>query len=154
MDFKFTLPSPEIINEIASINQREKSILDFQLRVFDLISLDTTPIMEKINFIKIISSNLEEFITTRLVDIHKDYEMKHMIRTIELIYRKLGDAIIEMNEVFGIDQIESDCEFYKKLNHVSFKPIYSEENDYQTSSELIDYVQDNPSPLSSIFILR
>ena len=153
MDFKFTLPSPEIINEIASINQREKSILDFQLRVFDLISLDTTPIMEKINFIKIISSNLEEFITTRLVDIHKDYEMKHMIRTIELIYRKLGDAIIEMNEVFGIKKIESDCDFYKKLNHVSFKPIYSEENDYQTSSELIDYVQDNPSSLSSIFIL-
>lgn len=153
MDFKFSLQKPEIINEIAACNKREKSILDFQLRVFDLVSLESTPILEKINFIKIVSSNLEEFITTRLVDIHKDGELKRMIHTIELIYQRLGEAIVEMNEVFGIDPIESDCNFYKKLKHWAFKPIYSEENDYQTSSELIDYAEDDPSQLSSIFVL-
>lgn len=154
MDFKFTLPSPELLNEIEFINQREKSILDFQLRVFDLISLDTTPILEKIRFIKIISSNLEEFITTRLVDIHKNDETQYMIHTIELIYRKLGEALIELNEVFGIDPIESECDFFKTLNHIAFTPIYSEENDYQTSSELIDYAKDDSlSALSSLFIL-
>lgn len=48
------------------IMDRGISILDFQKRILDIAKLDETPPMEKLNFLKIIRSNLNEFLSIRM----------------------------------------------------------------------------------------
>ena len=114
---------------------REDSILDFQYRIFDLIGLSDTPILEKVNFVNIIISNLEEFITTRLQEVHDD-RLDNILERIEDLYMKTGMALKEMNEEYHINEIYEDEDFSKRLYHKDMQYVYSGENDVQSNLEM------------------
>lgn len=131
MDFKFSTRKDPNKNYKKT---REDSILDFQYRIFDLVTLDDIPIMEKINFIKIINSNLEEFITVRLQEVSNS-RVNDIIYRIEDLYMKLGASLKELNEIYKIDELYEDTPLSKKIIHKDICKIYSGEN-FQSNIEL------------------
>lgn len=108
---------------------KEYSILEFQNRVYDLILLEETPLMEKLNFIKIIMNNIEDFLGSRLQDVGSD-DITPLIEEIENIYQNLGMTLQRLVVKYSIPEIQAE-----KMNKIIYQQmipyIYSEENDIQ-----------------------
>lgn len=111
---------------------RIANALEFQVRIYDLVWLDSTPVIEKIRFLKIISSNLEELIQHRFLYIQQ-YEARKITQiAIEEIYRMIKDTLIELNKKYEISEInEPYNDFKKELLCNSISPAYCGENDYE-----------------------
>lgn len=137
MDFEKINNIESVFNEEVLSKDRETSILEFQLRIFDLVTLESTPLMEKLNFIKIISSNLEEFISIRLPDIPKN-KMRHKIHMIEAIYTMIGKALMELNLRYG--KLLPMEDRHKLIVQRNFDYIYSGDRDHVISKELDDTI--------------
>jgi polyphosphate kinase len=65
-----TPPSPPSLDSSALYANRELSWLDFNERVLELAEDDRTPLMERVNFLAIYTSNLDEFTMIRLAGLH------------------------------------------------------------------------------------
>lgn len=139
MDFKQINKIQNLFQAQTNPKDRETSILEFQLRIFDLVSLDTTSFISKLEFIKIVSSNLEEFISIRLPDIKKE-EVKQKIHMIESIYEIIGNSLRELTKdsEFKFDTLE--CE-YRIISQKNFEYIYSGNEDHIILSELDDTLE-------------
>ena len=92
MEFKYIQKSEDLFKGKLYLKDREVSIIEFQYRIFDLVKAKDTPLMERLQFIKIISSNLEEFIAIRLPDIEGD-KKESIICLIEELYFKMGKEL-------------------------------------------------------------
>lgn len=59
--------------ETAEYLNREISLLDFQERVFDLAESPTLPLLERVKFVAIVSSNLDEFFQVRVAGLAEQH---------------------------------------------------------------------------------
>lgn len=80
---------------------RNFSTIEFNLRILTLVDSDKVPIMEKLKFLKIVRSNLDEFIGIRLPD-SKLEDMKSYISHIEYIQKKIKSQFYKILEELSI----------------------------------------------------
>lgn len=105
------------------------SIIEFQYRILDMAFLPSTSVIDKINFIKIIKSNLMEFISGRMNSIKSQNEIAVIIGMIEDLFQTLGAIIEDINE----DNKVKLPAFSKSFEILQSKipSIYSGENDFE-----------------------
>ena len=97
---------------------RELSTLDFNRRVLYQCKLDKNPIGEKFNFLKITTTNLDEFIRVRY--------SKHVHAKDESIYSKLDTAIHSLyDEIYPIFK-----ELMGELENVQYEEKVTELTEY------------------------
>jgi polyphosphate kinase len=89
-------------NGLKSETKRIMSTLDFNERVLSLALDKDTPILEKINFIKIVFSNLDEFISIKIADIQNDSTVKKVIDRIESLYFIMNDLLNELKDNYDL----------------------------------------------------
>ena len=137
MSFNILKKSEKVFKKANYFKARDLSILDFQIRLLDLAKLDETPIMEKLNFVKIIISNLEEFISVKFQDI-RDNEVNAIIFSLESMYRDIADVISILNQMFGYT--DSEDEIYIIISNNDIQLIYSGETntfrEYEINNKL------------------
>lgn len=96
-------------NKIKSSPSRIMSILDFDERVLNMAYDTDTPILERINFIKIVSSNLDEFISIKYSECNDSLMIK-TYQKIEDLYQTMENLLCQLREefniVFGYDNTE------------------------------------------------
>src|SRR6201989_373839 len=69
-------PEPEIAPDASDLddrrlyNNRELSWIEFNARVLELAEQDDMPLMERLKFLAIFASNLDEFFTIRVAGLH------------------------------------------------------------------------------------
>lgn len=136
MNFNRIEKSDILFKNKKYLKNRDISILEFQMRILDLIPLDDTPFMEKFNFIKIVSSNLEEFISVRLSNIKEN--AMNVIHIIESIFLEMSQYLNELNSVSEIE-IETN-DLYKVIPHKNLNYIHSGGNDKIILDEMNDVV--------------
>lgn len=139
MAFQYIKKSNNLYASKNALKNRDLSILEFQMRILDIARLPQTPLLEKAKFLKIIDSNLQEFISIRLPDAD-DSVKESLIHTIEVIYRKLGDDLISIKR-----KLPRAVPLCVKRNHLipltNFEYIYSGEDSVHTIQEMIDVIQ-------------
>lgn len=138
MDFKIVNSHDSVLKTKHYYKDRNFSILEFQMRILDMAKISEIPIMERINFIKIVSSNLEEFISIRLPDVD-EHLAPIILHTIEYLYNEAGFIIQEINEIHKINFEINDC--YKKISNQNFQFIYSGEDDKIIENEMRDIIE-------------
>ena len=120
---------------------KEDSIINFQNRICDLIVLEDTPLVEKIKFIKIILSNLDEFLSVRL---QNSEDLSDNIDEISELYCRLGLILSDINSVYQIKELKSEISSKKiYMNDISF--IYTGENDIQSYVDLSEVLDTQES---------
>lgn len=105
-------------NELDYLKNRNMTILDFNMRVLMLAGNPKIPIIERLTFIKIVFSNLDEFISVRLSEIDKK-DKKIFIEYLSQIYSKMNslfDNNIEPFNDFGYRQNDKNIKTNKKFN--------------------------------------
>lgn len=138
MEFTYVKMLNSLYKKKNFLKERNISILEFQLRLFDLVKHKDTPFMERINFIKIICSNLEEFIITRLAN-NESESTQQELNMIEEIYHNLGVSLDLFNKLYKIKSDDS-IDFYKVLDDKTFSFIYAGESGIELPSEMNDTV--------------
>ncbi len=117
------------VMELPLIN-REKSILAFQERVLKQAENKMTPLLERLNFITIVSSNLDEFFEVRFANIKErifagedniDGESAHSWQMD--IYERVSALVHEQYEVFSHDILpqlekEASVKFIKRKDWI------------------------------------
>lgn len=138
MDFKYVENSENLFKNKHYLKSRDLSILEFNMRLFDMVGLESTPFMERINFLKIINSNLEEFISVRLPRV-KAKEIELIIHTIEELYYNMGIILNSITSEMKLNT-ESKGDMYKKISNKDIKYIYAGESDTEVKSDINDLV--------------
>lgn len=89
MEWNYIEESNKLYRGLHYIKNRDISILEFQMRIFDIACMEETPLIEKLRFVKIIHENLKDFASVRFANADADVrnQLKH---TIEIIYQALG----------------------------------------------------------------
>jgi polyphosphate kinase len=104
-------------NEIQALWDRDESILAFNERVLSLASEATTPLLERLRFVCIVSSNLDEFFEVRAADrldapivvnngpsnVSFDHLMEHARELVERQYALFNDALMPELAAQGIE---------------------------------------------------
>lgn len=137
MEFTYVTKLNSLYKGKHFLKDRNISILEFQLRLFDLVKHRDTPFMERINFIKIICSNLEEFIVTRLANDESE-STQNEINMIENIYHNLGISLDIFNKLYKIQPSDIMVNYYKILDDKSFCFVYAGESSIELPSEMND----------------
>ena len=79
------------IKEKYPYKKRELSILEFNLRILDLVEDKKIPVIERLKFIEIIFNNMDEFISIRLSECKKEDKIEYLA-VIKYIYSMMNDA--------------------------------------------------------------
>ena len=105
---------------------REKSILAFQERVLKQAENDNTPVLERLNFVTIVSSNLDEFFEVRFANIKErifagedDIDGESVDSWQQSIFERVSRLISEQyavlrNEIFPLLKQEGNVEYVKR----------------------------------------
>lgn len=151
MEFKYIENSENIFKDKHYLKSRDLSIIEFNIRLFDIIALPSTPFMERINFLSIINSNLEEFISVRLPRV-KSNEINLILHTIEELYYKMGMVLSAIANHMNL-AIETDDKIYKKIFNKDIKYIYAGESDNEVRLEINDllFMKDNNTSFTILY---
>ena len=85
---------------------RDASILDFNLRVLDWAKRDEVPLLERLRYLCIVSSNLDEFFEVRAM-LHleafnsKDHRGLYTSQTFKSNYQKAADLVAEQYRLYN-----------------------------------------------------
>lgn len=134
--FEHSEKALEVFGENFSSKSRNMAILDFQMRLLDLSETETIPYVERFRFIKIVISNMEEFITVRL----PRNPSTDVIEYISEIYHRMESIIhvlLSKEYVIFDDHIP-----YKaiKLNEIQY--IYTGESSIDSFADIVQFVND------------
>jgi len=102
-------PEPELAAEASDLdnsrlfNNRELSWIEFNARVLELAEQDDMPLMERLKFLAIFTSNLDEFFTIRVAGLHDQvdaglHDPGPDGRTPSQVIDELRERILELNE--------------------------------------------------------
>jgi polyphosphate kinase len=102
-------PEPEVeppasdLDDQRLYNNRELSWLEFNTRVLELAEQDDMPLMERLKFLAIFTSNLDEFFTIRVAGLHDQvdaglHDPGPDGRTPSQVIDELRERILELNE--------------------------------------------------------
>ena len=127
MNFNIVNREDTLYSKVNYYKVRNMSILDFQFKLLDLVRSDSTPIMEKLNFIKIIISNIEEFISIRYSK-STNSELIVLTNTLESLYKDIGKLIISINSLLNYTDTYSES-MYKIIKCGKSSFVYTGEDD-------------------------
>ena len=102
-------PEPELEPDASDLddprlyNNRELSWIEFNARVLELAEQDDMPLMERLKFLAIFTSNLDEFFTIRVAGLHDQvdaglHDPGPDGRTPSQVIDELRERILELNE--------------------------------------------------------
>src|SRR4051794_12461287 len=102
-------PDPELAPDATDLdnarlfNNRELSWIEFNARVLELAEKDDMPLMERLKFLAIFTSNLDEFFTIRVAGLHDQvdaglHDPGPDGRTPSQVIDELRERILELNE--------------------------------------------------------
>jgi polyphosphate kinase len=102
-------PEPELEGDASDLdnsrlfNNRELSWIEFNARVLELAEQDDMPLMERLKFLAIFTSNLDEFFTIRVAGLHDQvdaglHDPGPDGRTPSQVIDQLRERILELNE--------------------------------------------------------
>jgi polyphosphate kinase len=102
-------PEPELEGDASDLdnsrlfNNRELSWIEFNARVLELAEQDDMPLMERLKFLAIFTSNLDEFFTIRVAGLHDQvdaglHDPGPDGRTPSQVIDELRERILELNE--------------------------------------------------------
>ena len=107
MTADITIPSPKApeLKEVALLD-RDASILEFNLRVLDWAKRDEVPLLERLRYLCIVSSNLDEFFEVRAM-LHldafnsKDHSGLYTSQTFKSNYQKAADLVADQYRLYN-----------------------------------------------------
>ena len=96
-------PDASDLDDPRLYNNRELSWLEFNTRVLELAEQDDMPLMERLKFLAIFTSNLDEFFTIRVAGLHDQvdaglHDPGPDGRTPSQVIDELRERILELNE--------------------------------------------------------
>src|SRR6476619_3444755 len=98
-------PEPDTtgLDDLRLYNNRELSWLEFDTRVLELAEQDVMPLMERLKFLAIFTSNLDEFFTIRVAGLHDQvdaglHDPGPDGRTPSQVIDELRERILDLNE--------------------------------------------------------
>lgn len=94
-NFRLTKGFYKTMNNSSYLKDRDLSILNFNSRVLSLAYDENTPLLERINFTKIVFHNLDEFISVKLPKI-KSPEYQIAINYITSLYKEMSNLLSEL----------------------------------------------------------
>ena len=92
---------------------RERSILEFNRRVLAQARRKDVPLLERLRYICIVSSNMDEFFEVRFVDALEAARLTDELDDDEDLARAVVEAHAELTEVFGprAPMYSANCEW-------------------------------------------
>lgn len=139
MSWDYIRKSNELYKNRHSLKDRNLSILEFQMRIFDIAMLKETPLMEKLKFIKIIHNNMKDFVSIRISDI-AGAEVSQMIHTIEFIYQKMAKFVLSIAYKNKLSFDYPDP-MYEIIETNSFQYVYGGETSYEVYKEMQELIK-------------
>ena len=96
-------PDASDLDDLRLYNNRELSWLEFDARVLELAEQDDMPLMERLKFLAIFTSNLDEFFTIRVAGLHDQvdaglHDPGPDGRTPSQVIDELRERILGLNE--------------------------------------------------------
>lgn len=145
MDFNYVRTGEKLGKVIPKT--RGMCILEFQHRILDIAELDETPTENKINFVKIVKSNLIEFIQTRLIEIKSYTELQVLKTEIKSLFTR-GSLLLDKiykDEGLTIDFSSRDDRpwepLHEKIQISHWSYINTGESDNVIMNEMEDLLQ-------------
>src|SRR5919197_1896111 len=94
---------PSDLEDPRLYNNRELSWIEFNARVLDLAEDDDVPLLERLKFLAIFTSNLDEFFTIRVAGLHDQVDAGLSDpgpdgRTPSQVIDELRERIVDLNE--------------------------------------------------------
>ncbi|MEC8427240.1 MAG: RNA degradosome polyphosphate kinase, partial [Pseudomonadota bacterium] len=131
---------------------RELSWLSFNARVLQEAEDPNTPLIERIRFLGIFSSNMDEFFRVRVADVRRQMMLSNSDApdtSNELLLADIQDKVNKLNKKF--DQIYKRIKKELKAKHIELLTNHSQLNAAQ-KEWLDDYYVDNIRPYISPII--
>jgi len=102
-----TNPAPTLISDGVSTFDRELSWLTFDRRVLELAEDRTVPLLERVRFLSIVSSNLDEFFEIRVAGLMQQEESASHPATREFLQQvlKQAHALVDAQQACWRDQL-------------------------------------------------
>jgi polyphosphate kinase len=128
---------------------REVSWLDFNARVLDLAEDDSRPLLERVKFLAIFASNLDEFYMVRVAGLKRRHSMGLTIRSpdgltireqLELIRQRTQELVQRQSDVFNKD-------VRPRLEDEGIRIVHWEELPEDAAPRLRDYFRDQVFPV-------
>src|SRR3954471_20585460 len=118
-------PEPELEGDASDLdssrlfNNRELSWIEFNARVLELAEQDDMPLMERLKFLAIFTSNLDEFFTIRVAGLHDQVDAGLSDpgpdgRTPSQVIDELRERIVEL------------CERQTRCSQVELRPALAD----------------------------
>lgn len=113
-DFKISKSMDDTFR-MAFLKDRNYSILEFNERVLLMAENDTIPVIERLNFIKIVYSNLDEFISVRLSRSNENFQEMFLLY-IQFLYNKMDKIYNSIVKAFNIVVSSNILNIKKNIN--------------------------------------
>jgi polyphosphate kinase len=112
-------PAPSDLDDRRLYNNRELSWIEFNARVLELAEQEDAPLMERLKFLAIFTSNLDEFFTIRVAGLHDQVDAGLSDpgpdgRTPSQVIDELRERIVEL------------CERQTRCSQLSVRPALAE----------------------------
>lgn len=133
--FDFVEKIDKLLQNNKKSEGRNIATLKFNYRVLNLAKMDNTPLMERLNFLKIINSNIEEFISIRLPESSCQLEMVEIIEELySEMYVVYKNIIRKLNSYDDLNFIQ-DYQSQESILYVAV--VYNDD-----SIRLVDPLED------------
>jgi polyphosphate kinase len=126
----------QIKNKNQSVN-RDISWMYFNRRILDEAANQTIPLLERLNFLAIYSSNLDEFFQVRVATLRRMLELEENMQSVKSNTKAVLKSILKLNEKYSTD---FESTFYILIEELEKENIFFF-NEIQLNTEQVEFVE-------------